>query len=105
MADIFATLVAQLASPDAGQRSKAIHQLQPGTINDDQTIVALVSILCNDADLNIVEDATWALVRYGAAATPALLNQMGHKNPRARHNIAHALGKLADVQALPELMV
>jgi HEAT repeat protein len=105
MTELFETLIARVESPNALGRSEAILQLQPGKIDDARAISALVSILCNDADLNIVEDATWALVRYGAAATSALLNQIGHDNPRVRHNIAHALGKLAAGQALAPLMV
>jgi HEAT repeat protein len=104
MMDRFETLIARLESPDAVQRSQAMFQLQPGQINDDRAISALVSILCNDPDLNIVEDATWVLVRYGAAAASALLERFGHENARARHNIAHALGKLADSQTVPHLI-
>jgi HEAT repeat protein len=100
----FDTLIAQLQSPDVKQRSHAALQLQPGTNKDAESISALVNVLCSDDDLNVVEDATWVLVKHGAAATMALLNKIQHDNPRARHNIAHALGKIADAQAVPALI-
>jgi HEAT repeat protein len=104
MTNTFDALMAQLQSPDVTQRSQAVLQLQPGTGSDDDAIAALVNILCTDDDLNVVEDATWTLVRYGTAATPVLLNKTTHADARVRHNIVHALGKIADGRAVPALI-
>jgi HEAT repeat protein len=104
MTDLFDILITQLQSPDPFQRSQAALQLQPGGADDDRAVTALVNVLCTDPDLNVVEDATWVLVRYGAVATAALLNEVSHEHPRARHNAVHALGKIGDAQAVPNLM-
>lgn len=104
MPDTLAMLIEQLQSLDAKQRSRAIFKLQPGAVNDTDAIDALVHVLCNDEDVNIVEDATWVLVRYGVLTLPALLKQVEHENPRVRHNIVHALGKIGDKQAVPALI-
>jgi len=105
MADTLDTLIEQLQSTDIQQRSNAIFQLEPDNIRDDRAVDVLVNILCTDDDLNILEDATWVLARYGATATLPLLNQITHANPRARHNIVHALGKIADNKAIPALLI
>lgn len=97
--------LAQLQSPDAHERSRAALQLQPGTLNDAAAVAALVQVLCRDDDLNVVEDATWALVRFGAAAAAALIDAIAQAEARARHNIVHALGKLGDARAVPALIV
>ena len=105
MTDHFDMLLVQLESSDIQQRSQAIFELQPDKISDERVIPYLVNILCTEPDLNIVEDATWVLVRYGTDATPALLKTITHDNALARHNIVHALGKIADRQAVPALKV
>lgn len=94
MTNTFETLLTQLQSPDVAQRSQAALQLLPGSGNDDAAIAALVGVVCTDNNLNVTEDATWTLVRYGAAATPALLQALDGANAQARHNIVHALAKL-----------
>jgi HEAT repeat protein len=94
----------QLESAEVGQRSQAVLQLQPGNGFDDQAITLLVNIICTEADLNVVEDATWVLVRHGQAATTALLDVLPHPEARIRHNIVHTLGKLADADAVPALV-
>lgn len=105
MADSFQSLLAQLQSPEVARRSQAVLALRPGTVPDDEAVAALVGILCADPDLNVIEDATWVLVRYGPLATAALLGHIQHDQPRVRHNIVHALGKIADRRALPELIL
>jgi HEAT repeat protein len=107
MSHRFEQSTAALQSPDVRERSQAVLQLQPGTGDADAAIASLVSVLCTDDDLNVVEDATWVLVRYGAAATSALLEALTEgkaSDARARHNLVHTLGKLADVRALPTLL-
>jgi HEAT repeat protein len=104
MTDKIDTLIAQLQSPDVFQRSEAVLQLQPDAAPDDRAIAALVAVLCADDDLNVVEDATWVVVRYGKVATAPLLQAITHDSARARHNIVHALGKMGDADAVPALM-
>jgi HEAT repeat protein len=105
MGDSFPLLLSRLQSTAVHDRSQAVLQLQPGAHNPVQAIPALVQVLCADPDLNVVEDATWVLARYGTAATPALLQEITHSDAHARHNIVHALGKIADRQAVPALIV
>jgi HEAT repeat protein len=97
-------IIEQLQSPDAHQRSKTVFELQPGTTDDARAVAALVRVIIADNDLNVIEDATWVLVRHGAAATTTLLNQMAQEDARARHNIVHALGKIGDAEAVPHLI-
>jgi HEAT repeat protein len=104
MTNTFDNLITQLQSPEVRQRSQAVMALQPGTFSEAAAISALVNVITTDDDLNVVEDATWVLVRYGASATPALLNEITHDLPRARHNVVHALGKIADRAAVPGLV-
>jgi HEAT repeat protein len=101
---MFDAIIQQLQSPDARQRSDAVFQLQPDNVQDERAISVLVDVLCHDSDLNVVEDATWVLVRYGTRATPELLDRIANDSAQARHNIVHALGKLGDVAAVPALI-
>lgn len=79
-------------------------QLVPGAFDDATSIRTLVDALCTDDDLNVVEDATWVLVKHGGAAVTALLDAIEHNDVRARHNIVHALGKIGDAQAVRALI-
>jgi HEAT repeat protein len=97
-------LLTQLQSLDVRERSQAVLKLVPGSGTAPESIMALVTLLCTDDDLNVVEDATWVLVRHGPAATTALLTALPGQPARARHNLVHALGKLADRQAVPALI-
>lgn len=96
------TLLTQLTSTDPKVRSSAVLQLDGK--NPDDVLPILLNVLCTDEDLNVIEDTTWVLVRYGADATTALLSKVADDNPRVRHNTVHALGKLADDNALPALI-
>src|SRR5690606_31604595 len=95
----------QLQSSDVKARSQALFQLQPDSVtNPTQAIELLVEVLTTEQDLNVLEDATWVLSRYQSAATASLLTQIQHPNPRIRHNIVHALGKVTDPAAVPALI-
>lgn len=104
MTNTFDQLIAQIQSGDASRRSQAILSLLPQKFDDAQAISALVDVLRTDGDLNVVEDATWVLVQYGSQATPALLTHLTDDDPKIRHNISHALGKIADPQAISGLI-
>lgn len=96
------TPLTQLNSPDPKVRSSAVLQLDGK--NADDALPILLNVLCTDEDLNVIEDTTWVLVRYGTDATTALLSKIADDSPRVRHNIVHALGKLADDNTLPALI-
>ena len=66
----------------ARDRSEAVLRLVPGAFDDAAAITMLVNVLCTDDDLNVVEDATWVLVRHGDAATTALLDVIKHADAR-----------------------
>jgi len=104
MADTFNTLIIQIKSRNPQERSKAVLKLQPNVIKDERIIPTLVNVLCTDDDLNVIEDATWVLTRYGKQTTPSLLARINDDNPKARHNIIHAVGKLGDDLALPAII-
>lgn len=98
----FETCIQQLNANDPHQRSEAVLQL--GKLNDSRAVKPLVDVLCNDADLNVQEDATWSLVRYGDHAVDALLRVLPHDDARVRHNIVHTLGKLKRSSAVSALV-
>lgn len=99
------SLLTQLRSHDARDRSAAVLQLAPGAFDDAAAITMLLDVLCTDGDLNVVEDATWVLARHGDGALSALLDTITHGDSRARHNVVHALGKIGDRRAVPAPLV
>ncbi len=96
------TWLTQLKSTNVNQRSEAVLAL--GRLADTDAIQALVDVLCHDDALNIREDAVWSLARMGSAAVQPLLDALKEANAHARHNIAHALGKIGDVRAAQPLI-
>lgn len=97
-------ILLQLQSTDLSEQGYALNYLRFNPIDDERIIIALVDILCTDNDLNIVEDTTWTITRYGEKATSILLSRLSNDDPDARHNIVHALGKVGDVKAFPHLL-
>jgi len=97
-----AALLRQLQHADAAQRSQAALQL--GTMRESAAVAALVDLLCQDEDVHVLEDTTWALVRLGGLAVDSLLQVLAHENAKARHNAVHALGKIGDQRALDGLL-
>ena len=91
-----------MQSSAPAERSQAV--LAIGHQRETRAIDQLVAILCTDDDLNVQEDTTWSLVRMGSDAVDALLPAIEHDDPKARHNVVHTLGKIADVRALDTLI-
>lgn len=102
MNETIQTLIDQLQDQNANTRSQAAVSL--GRLGDAGAVDALVRVLCNDSQLNVQEDATWALVRIGSAAVPPLIEVLADGNPAMRHNAAHALGKIGDAGAVDALV-
>ncbi|MBL8155592.1 MAG: HEAT repeat domain-containing protein [Anaerolineae bacterium] len=102
MTDSLASLIAQLQDAQPNVRSKAALGL--GQLGDPQAIEALIGTLCHDPELNVQEDATWALVRIGAAAVEPLIHALSDPSAAARHNAAHTLGKIGDGRAVDGLI-
>lgn len=100
-AEIRSTLQ-QLSDNDNNIRSQAVLEL--GKIGDPQAVDALIDILCNDSDLNVVEDVTWALGCMKDAATTKLIAAMEGADATVRHRIVHTLGKFGDAAALDVLL-
>ncbi len=101
----FDNLLQQLHVDDAHLRSDAVLAL--GKLDDSRAVAPLVDVLCGDPDLNVQEDATWSLVRYGENAVDALLTALSNGyvgNASVRHNIVHTLGKLKDSRAASALV-
>jgi HEAT repeat protein len=87
----------QLHDTNANVRSQAALSL--GNLRAVEAVDALLITLCTDSELNVQEDATWALTRMGDAAVLPLVGAMSDPDPKVRHNIAHTLGKLKDLRA------
>lgn len=87
---------------DPAERSHAIIEI--GRERDFLSLPALIDLLQTEADLNLVEDVTWSLVRLGERAVPALLNLLNTDHALARHNVVHVLGKLRDPRAIDGLI-
>ena len=97
-----ASLLESLASPDGSVRRAAILEL--GKLRNPQSISTLVNVLVNDPDLNVHEDATWALTQIGETSVPELLAALPDATPQARHNLVHALGKIGAWSATSALI-
>ncbi|MBK9125648.1 MAG: HEAT repeat domain-containing protein [Chloroflexi bacterium] len=96
MPDIEA-LTRQLETGSHHQRSDAALAL--GRSGDPGVIPALIVALCTDRDLNVIEDVTWALTRFGSMLIQNLFDAYADANSYGRHNIVHALGKIGDPTA------
>jgi HEAT repeat protein len=94
-------LLEALHDPDNHTRSRAALKL--GDLREVAALDALVQALAVEADLNVREDMTWALVRLGEAAVPPLIAILRAPHAAARHNAAHTLGKIGDVRAVDGL--
>jgi HEAT repeat protein len=88
---------------DSHIRSQAALTL--GKLGNPENVLVLVNALQNETDLFVREDITWALVKLGAAAVLPLIALLQSENPQARHDAAHALGKVGDSRAVPALVV
>lgn len=95
-------LLNQLASTDENIRSQAVLAL--GQAGDENAIPALIDVLINDGALNVQEDATWALTKFGAAAVDPLVVLLAHPNSHVRHNAVHTLGKIGNARTIEALM-
>lgn len=84
--------VEELDDRDREARNRAALEL--GKAADPTTAEALVARLCREEDFFVRETLTWAVVRVADAATPFLLDALGHPTWLARFQAAHALSKL-----------
>jgi HEAT repeat protein len=96
-------LLAALHDPDSHIRSRAALRL--GDLREMAALDALVQALAADADLNVREDITWALVRLGEPAVAPLVALLRDGDAAARHSAAHALGKIGHVGGVDGLIV
>ncbi len=87
-----------LHHPDRSTRSRAIFALAEG--NDANALDTLLTALCDEQDLLVGEDITWALVRMGDVAIDPLINLLHHTDPLVRHRVVHTLGKIGDARAM-----
>lgn len=72
------------------------------TGHSSASVEDLVERLRSDPEPGVREAATWALVQRGAAAVDAV-HALADGDERARHALAHALGKLRDPAGVPAL--
>lgn len=90
-------LTEQLRHPDGDVRFRA-------ALTGHASVPAeeLVERLRSDPEPGVREVATWALVQQGASAMAAI-GTLAEGDAQARHALAHVLGKLRTVDALPHL--
>ncbi|MEL6310096.1 MAG: HEAT repeat domain-containing protein [Chloroflexota bacterium] len=98
----FEQLITNLSSDNKNIRSQAILAL--GKSGDARAIVPLVEILINQDEVEIGEDATFALVQFGDDALPHLLKLLTHDSGYARFAALHALGKLGNASVANEVI-
>lgn len=93
----------QLRHPEAGVRfMAALHGHESATVAD------LVEALRHEDEPEVREAVTWALSQHGAGTTEELTRALVRGDVRARHALAHVLGKLRDpgaVQVLARLLM
>lgn len=87
-----------LRHPDAGVRLRATLAAPRAA-----AVETLVDQLLGDPSAGVREGLTWALVQHGRAATPALVARAADRDPAVRLQVAHALSKLADPDAVGAL--
>jgi len=87
-----------LHHPDRSIRSRAIFALAEG--DDANALDTLLMALCEEQDLLVGEDITWALVRMRDVAIDPLMNLLHHTDPLVRHRAVHTLGKIGDARTL-----
>lgn len=88
----------QLRHPEAGMRFRAaLHGHASATVED------LVDALRREEEPDVREAVTWALTQHGPQVADRLVSVLGRGDARARHALAHVLGKLRDPAATPPL--
>jgi HEAT repeat protein len=97
MTETTAALLEALHDPNNHTRSQAALRL--GDLREAAALDVLVQALATEADLNVREDITWALVRLGEAVISPLVSLLRDGDAAARHNAAHTLGKLGKADA------
>lgn len=97
----FAYLIKTLADPDAGVRARAARIL--GENREPQAIGALTSLLMDDPDMRVRQQAALALGRIGAVEP--LVDGLQAPDMQVRLLITQALGSLGDPRAVKPLIV
>lgn len=87
---------------DSAVRSRAV--LTCGQLKAEAAISPLIDIVCNDRDLNVREDAVWAIARVGKSAITALVSLLDDTDRLIRVRVVHALGKIKDPGTLSDLL-
>jgi HEAT repeat protein len=94
-------LIQQLSDENAHTRSQAVLAL--GKNRATEAVSDILHVLFHDPELNVQEDATWALTRMPEEATPTLIEALQHTESSVRHNAAHTLGKIGSGRAVEAL--
>jgi HEAT repeat protein len=79
--------------------------LELGKLADVHALPALLDRVGTEPDFFVRENVTWALVRMGDAAVLPLIAILERGDTTSRFHAAHTLSKLADVRAVPALLV
>lgn len=96
----FAYLIKTLADPDAGVRARAARIL--GENREPQAIGALTSLLMDDPDMRVRQQAALALGRIGAV--DPLVDGLQAPDMQVRLLITQALGSIGDPRAIKPLI-
>jgi HEAT repeat protein len=99
--DNVSALIADLSSPDAGVRMKAVNAL--GQAKDPRAVEPLIGAL-NDTDFGVRSRAPLALGEIGAPAVESLIAALKHPYSNVRQGAAMALGIIKDPRAVEPLI-
>ena len=88
----------QLRHPEAAVRFRAALDSRARAPVED-----LVEVLRTDPEPGVREAATWAISQRGTGVSATLGDALSGGDERARHSLAHVLGKLRDPAAVPAL--
>jgi HEAT repeat protein len=94
-------LVKQLASDDALQRAKVVHEL--GANYGEYAVPILVYSLAEGSDENRRINVIQALTRMGSDVVPPLIEALDAPDAMLRRNVALTLGYIRDPRAIPML--
>ncbi|MEO0561990.1 MAG: HEAT repeat domain-containing protein [Chloroflexota bacterium] len=93
--------IQDLSDADPAVRSQAAIAL--GQAVDEQAVQPLIERLFIEPALEVREDVTWAIVKFGEAAISPLVDYLSDDSAAVRHLAVHALGKIGHVSALSHL--
>ena len=98
-------LMQTLADPQGDKNARIRSAFSLGAAARQEALPVLVEQLITEPDFFVRETLTWAVVRMGAAALPALLPLLEYADPAVRLQVVHTLSKLSEPRATAALLL